>query len=171
MNKHVDFSDEDVIIVKHYQLEQFIEQSESNTDNPKYRFCMHDSPDNKLQEMFIVRKKGEYCRPDRHDQIPETHMIMRGEEAVVLFDESGQITNVIFLGENDGVLAYRINAPIYHMTVALSDQAVDYEVKPGPFTRDMNEFPDWAPTYEEPDRVRKFMEYINCEIERRKNNG
>lgn len=65
MNKHVEFSNEDVVVVHRQQLDQFIEQSYSNTDSPKYRFCMHDSPDNNLQEMFIVRRKGEYCRPDR----------------------------------------------------------------------------------------------------------
>lgn len=169
MNKHVDFSNKDVVTVQYNQLEQFIAQSESNTDNPKYRFCMHDSPDNRLQEMFIVRKKGDYCMPDRHGSIPETHIIMRGEEAVVLFDEDGQVLNVIFLSENADVLAYRINASIYHMTVTLSEWAIDYEVKPGPFTRETNEFPNWAPSYEEPDKVERFMERIFCEIERRKN--
>lgn len=169
-NKHVDFSCDDVVIIQHTQLEDFIEQSASNTDNYKYRYCMHDSPDNKLQEMFIVRKKGDYCRPDRHACIPETHIIMQGEEAVVLFDEDGQIINIILLREGKGVLAYRINAPIYHMTVTLSDWAIDYEVKPGPFTRETNEFPDWAPTYEEHDEISKFMDYIIGEIERRKSN-
>lgn len=33
------------------------------------------------------------------------------------------------------------------MTVALSDAAVDYEVKSGPFTEQTNIFPDWAPSY------------------------
>lgn len=169
MNRHVDFSNEDVVIVRHNQLEQFIEQAVSNTDNPKYRFCLHDSPDNKLQEMFIVRKKRDYCRPDRHEKIPETHMIMSGEEAVILFNEKGEIQNIIFLGGKEDVLAYRVNSRIYHMTVALSDWAIDYEVKPGPFTREMNEFPDWAPAYDEQHKIEQFMDYITCEIERWKN--
>lgn len=171
MNKHVDFSDGDIVIVKHNQLEQFVEQSKLNTDNPKYRFCMHDSPDNKLQEMFIVRKKNEYCMPDRHEKIPETHIIMRGEEAVVLFDDCGKIIDVIFLGEREGVLAYRINAPVYHMTITLSEWAVDYEIKVGPFSRETNEFPNWAPTNDEQDKIKEFMEYTTCEVERRKNDG
>ena len=169
MNKHVDFSDEDIVIVRHDQLGLFIEQAVSNTDNLKYRYCLHDTPDNKLQEMFIVRKRGEYWRPDRHDKIPETHMIMRGEEAVILFDEKGRILNIIFLNEKEDVLAYRISSRIFHMTVALSDWAIDYEVKPGPFAREMNEFPDWAPAYDEQDKIEKFMHYITGEIERWKN--
>ncbi len=44
-------------------------------------------------------------------------------------------------------MAYRVNASVYHMTVALSDAAVDYEVKSGPFTEQTNIFPDWAPSY------------------------
>lgn len=170
MNKHVDFSEEDVVIIRNSQLEEFMEQAASNTDNAKYRFCMHDSPDNKLQEMFIVRKRGGYCRPDRHADIPETHIIMRGEEAVVLFDEDGTILNIIFLGEKEGVLAYRINGSIYHMTVTLSDWAIDYEAKLGPFTRETNEFPDWAPGNEETDKIESYMGYILKEIERQKDN-
>lgn len=167
MDKHVDFSNQDVVIVRHNQLEQFVQQSKSNIDNPRYRFCMHDSPDNTLQEMFIVRKKYDYYRPDRHHAIPETHIIMQGEEAVVLFNDCGQIIDIIFLGEKEGVLAYRINEPIYHMTFTLSEWAVDYEVKIGPFTSESNEYPDWAPVYGEKDKIEKFMEFIACEIERR----
>lgn len=170
MNKHVDFSNGDIVIVHKKQLGQFIRQSDMNTDNSKYRFCMHDSPDNALQEMFIVRKRGEYSQPDRHFRISETHMIMEGEEAVLLFDESGRILDVIFLGGSDGVLAYRINAPIYHMTVALSESAIDYEVKPGPFVREMNKYPVWAPLNTDIQKVREFMEYIMGEIDKRRNN-
>ncbi len=168
MNKHVDFSNKDIVVVKQSDVSSFIDQSNSNTDNAKYRFCMHDSPVNKLQEMLIVRKKGDYYRPDRHNGIPETHMIVCGEEAVVLFDDQGKILNVIFLGKDyNDVLAYRINAPIYHMTITLSDWAVDYEVKPGPFTSETNEFPEWAPSYDEHDSIERFMEYITSEIEKR----
>lgn len=168
MSKHVDFSTEDIVIVDHNQIKQFIKQSYENLDNPKYRFCMHDSPDNILQEMFIVRRKGEYYRPDRHKLTPETHLILRGEEAVVLLDEVGRVLDIIFLKQNSGALAYRINAPIYHMTVALTEAAVDYEIKPGPFTKEINEYPDWSPSNEEQEKVKKFMEYIIGEIKMRR---
>ena len=170
MNKHVDFSNEDVVVVHKKQVDQFVKQSYNNTDNPKYRFCMHDSPKNALQEMFIVRRKGDYGRPDKNNYIQESHMIMSGEEAVVLFDENGEILNVIFLGGKSDVLAYRINTPIYHMTVTLSDVAVDYEVKPGPFTEATNIFPYWAPIYEEKDKVNEFMKAVLYEIEKRREN-
>ncbi len=170
MNKHVDFSEEDVVIVRKQQLDQFIKQSYTNTDNPKYRFCLHASPENVLQEMFIVRKYGEYCRPDRHEDMPETHMIIRGEEAVILFDENGEILNVIFLGGENDVLAYRVNASIYHMTVTLSEFAIDYEVKPGPFMDKSNIYPDWAPAYGEIDKIEEFMRRMEVEINRRRNN-
>lgn len=170
MNKHVDFSNEDVVIVRKQQLEQFVKQSYVNTDNPKYRFCLHESPENMLQEMFIVRRYGEYCRPDRHDGIPETHMIIKGEEAVILFDEKGEILDIIFLGEGNEVLAYRVNAPVYHMTVTLSEVAIDYEVKPGPFTSETNIYPDWAPAYDEKDKIEEFMRHMVSEIDRRRIN-
>lgn len=52
------------------------------------------------------------------------------------------------------------------MTVTLSDWAIDYEVKPGPFTQDMNEFPDWAPKNDEHEKIEEFMGYITREIEK-----
>lgn len=168
MNKHVDFSNEDIVIVRRRQFEEFINQSNANTDNAKYRFCMHDSPENKLQEMFIVRKKGDYCMPDRHNDIPETHIIMQGEEAVIMFGEDGKILDVFFLGGESDVLAYRINTAVYHMTVAISEMAIDYEVKPGPFTPKTNEYPEWAPAYGEDNKIEDFMKYIINEIEKRK---
>lgn len=168
MNTHVDFSYKDVVIVKRTDLINFINKSSSNTDNPRYRFCMHDSPDNKLQEMFIVRKKGDYYRPDRHCDIPETHILVYGEEAVVLFDNQGNIINIIFLGGESDVFAYRINTRLYHMTVTLTDWAIDYEVKPGPFSSEINEFPDWAPPYGEQISIELFMRQIDQEIIKKK---
>lgn len=166
MNKHADFSKEEIVIVCRNQLDEFIRQSKENTDNQKYRFCLHDSPDNILQEMFIVRAKGEYFRPDKHVGIPETHILLKGEEAVILFKDNGEIDDIIIL--NDDILAYRINKSIYHTMIALSDVAVDYEVRPGPFMPEMSKHPEWAPVYEEKDKIKVFMDKIVDEVNRKK---
>lgn len=166
MNKHVDFSKEDIVIARREQLKDFISQAKENTDNHRYRFCMHDTPNNILQEMFIVRTKDEYFRPDKHFGIPETHLLLKGEEAIVLFKDSGEIDDIVFF--NNSIVAYRINKPVYHTMVALTDAAVDYEVRPGPFLPEMCEYPEWAPTYEEKDKIEIFMNKIKSEIAKRK---
>ena len=157
MDHLVDFSQGDIIKIHANQIAEFKKIALENKSKKRYRLCLHDSPNNKLQEMFLCRAIDDYCRPDKHYDIPETHTIIEGREAIVLFDDRGKILDAFVLDRNSGCLSYRINGSIYHMTIPLTDVAVDYEVKLGPFSPETNIFPDWAPDGSDKDAIKTFV--------------
>lgn len=130
----------------------------------RYRLCMHDSPDNILQEMFICRYIGDYCKPDKHFNMPESHTIIEGTEAIILFDDFGEILDIFILDRDKGYLSYRIDNDVYHMTVPLTEYAIDLEVKPGPFKPENNIFPKWAPDTDDEQAVQKFLDELMIKI-------
>jgi len=78
--------------------------------------------------------RGTYCPPHRHADPPksETFLVLQGEVAVFLFDDTGTVKARHILGR-DGVLGIDIAAGHWHCIAALSETAVCFEVKPGPW--------------------------------------
>lgn len=158
MIDHVaDFSVGDVIKVHSGQLTEFPLIAQGNMEKKRYRLCLHDNPDNRLQEMMICMVRGDYARPHKHHDMPESHMILMGKAAIVLFSDTGEITDAFLFDRERGYLSYRINADVYHMTVLLSDEVVEYEVKPGPFNPANNIYPSWAPDGEDGEEIELFL--------------
>lgn len=162
MKRTVQFMQGDVIKVTMEQIEEL--KNITKESGARSRLCMQDSPENCMQDMYICRKKGDYCRPDKHQGIPESHVIIDGTEAIVLFSDTGEIIDVFILNKETGYLTYRINSTVYHMTIPLSEYAVDLEIKPGPFDDKTNIYPEWAPHNTDHDGIRKFMEKVNQKI-------
>ncbi|MBQ9361080.1 MAG: WbuC family cupin fold metalloprotein [Lachnospiraceae bacterium] len=160
MEHIADFSKGDVVKVHSSQLLDFREIALNNNAKKRYRLCLHDSPENILQEMFICRTKGDYTRPDKHKGISESHTIIEGREAIILFSDDGEIIDSFILDRNGGYLSYRINADIYHMTIPLTDAAIDYETKTGPFTSESNIYPGWAPDGRDKEEASGFCRKI-----------
>lgn len=167
MDHLADFSIGNVIKIHSSQLQKFKEQAKKNKRKKRYRLCLQESSEGLLQEMIISRCKDDYCRPDKHRGIPESHTILEGSELIVLFDDDGTVTDAFLLDREKGYLTYRINEDIFHMTIPLTETAIDYEVKLGPFQPESNIFPDWAPKEEEKEAVEAFVKKIKAEVKNR----
>jgi cupin fold WbuC family metalloprotein len=78
--------------------------------------------------------RGTYCAPHRHSDPPksETFLVLKGKVVVFLFDDQGGITARHILGQ-DGLLGIDIAPGQWHSIAALTDTAVCFEVKPGPW--------------------------------------
>lgn len=96
--------------------------------------------------------RGSYAAPHRHLLVPkaESFIMLRGELALFLFDDAGQVTEHHVLGRN-GLFGVDVAPGIWHTVTALSESAVCYEVKPGPYDAATDkEFAPWAPREGEP---------------------
>ncbi len=162
MANEVYFNQNPVIRVGVGEIEALKEQAKKSK-NGKFRLCMQHSPGDPLHEMFIVRSRGDYGRPDKHLYTTESHTIVDGAMLVILFEEDGEIKEVFELSK-DNVHTYRIDTDIYHMQIPLTEQVVYYEVKLGPFTAESNVFPDWAPDPLETEQAAIFMKTLKERI-------
>jgi len=98
-----------------------------------------------------VLLRGTYVTPHRHLRPPksETFLILRGSVVFFVFADDGTIreTRTLAAGSDSGIpLGIDIQPGIWHTLAALTEYAVCFEVKPGPYDpEDDKEFAPWAP--------------------------
>lgn len=96
--------------------------------------------------------RGTYAAPHRHLLPPkaESFIVLQGEVAVFLFDDAGAVVAQHVLGRE--VLGIDLAPGVWHTLAPLSDTAVCFEVKPGPYdVANDKEFAPWAPAEGSPD--------------------
>lgn len=94
----------------------------------------HSSPADNPHRFLNALARGTYSAPHRHLNPPkaESFVALQGEVAVFLFDDEGGVAARHVLGRQ-GVLGIDIPAGVWHSIAALTDTAVCFEVKPGPY--------------------------------------
>jgi len=125
----------------------------------------HASPDSNPHRFLNAICRGSYCPPHRHvtPPKPESFLLLSGRLAFLMFDDSGAITACHRLGEN-GLFGVDVAPGLWHSIVALSDAAVCYEVKPGPYEPVADkDFAPFAPRENTPGAsayLRKLEEWV-----------
>lgn len=163
MNREVFFNQKKLIKIDQLMIDEMKEKAKTSAGG-KYRYCLQHSSQDNLHEMYIVRRKGDYGRPDKHLYTTESHTIVDGAMLVVFFEDDGQIKDVFELSK-DHYYTYRVDTDIYHMQIPITDQVVYFETKLGPFTDKSNIFPDWAPKPDETEKIVTFMNELQERIQ------
>jgi cupin fold WbuC family metalloprotein len=94
----------------------------------------HASDQSNPHRFLNALVRGTYVTPHRHvtPPKPEVFLALAGRIAFFLFDDQGNITHCYRLGEG-GMLGVDVEPGIWHSMAVLSESAVIYEVKPGPY--------------------------------------
>jgi cupin fold WbuC family metalloprotein len=96
--------------------------------------------------------RGSYGAPHRHLQVPkpESFVVLRGEMALFIFDDHGNVTERHVLGRN-GLLGIDVAPGIWHTVACVSATSICFEVKAGPYDAATDkEFAPWAPREGDP---------------------
>lgn len=96
--------------------------------------------------------RGSYAAPHRHLAVPkpESFVVLRGELGLFIFDDDGKVTEHHVLGR-DGLIGIDVAPGIWHTVACVSDTAVCFEVKAGPYDAATDkEFAPWAPREGDP---------------------
>jgi len=112
----------------------------------------HPSPSDNLHRFLNAWTRGSYAAPHRHWLVPkpESFVMLRGELALFVFDDHGVVTETHVLGRN-GLIGIDLAPGIWHTTTALSETAICFEVKPGPYDAATDkQFAPWAPLEGDP---------------------
>jgi cupin fold WbuC family metalloprotein len=94
----------------------------------------HSSMDDNPHRFLSVMIRGTYITPHRHRDPPksESFLVLEGELAFFIFDDAGQIASIHVLGRDP--LGIDIQPGVWHTIAVLSNHAVCFEVKPGPYS-------------------------------------
>jgi cupin fold WbuC family metalloprotein len=115
--------------------------------NHNFHASMEDNPHRFLNVMV----KGTYVAPHRHLDPPkaESFIVLEGEVAFFIFDDAGHVTRTEVVGGDP--IGIDIAPGIFHTLTPLSEHAVCYEVKPGPYSSATDkDFALWAPREGDP---------------------
>jgi cupin fold WbuC family metalloprotein len=165
-NDEVLYSDEPIVKLRPTDID-FLKQKSCSNERQRIRLCTHKDVDDKLHEMFIVHGKDAYVRPHKHLHKSESVHVIEGEVDVVLFDDSGSITEVIKMGEYSTGRTFfiRIAEPYYHTLLIRSDILVFHETTNGPFNYSDTVFADWSPEQSDITGQREFIARVNKDVE------
>jgi cupin fold WbuC family metalloprotein len=108
----------------------------------------HASAEDNPHRFLNVLLEGTYIRPHRHRDPPkaETFLVLEGQVVLWVFDNDGNVVETHLLDGDGPVRGVDVPAGVYHALTAVSDHAVCFEVKPGPYRAETDkEFAAWAP--------------------------
>lgn len=113
---------------------------------------IHQSYQDANQRLFNAIEPGSYIRPHRHASDPRDELLVaiRGLMELISFNDSGTVTNVLYLGtEKYGPgtsPAAEVPPDTWHTVIALESGCVLLETKAGPFDPDQpKDLAPWAP--------------------------
>jgi len=126
----------------------------------RFRYCLHRTTDDPLQEMVICVTRGSYFPPHRHPEAKsKSYHMIEGRLVMVMFDDPGNATELVPLGLTaDCRLIHRLALPVWHTIVAISEVAVYHECFVGPFRKDADvEIAAWAQRPDDAAGVGRFL--------------
>jgi cupin fold WbuC family metalloprotein len=122
-------------------------ESPRRRTNYNFHGAMEENPHRFLNVML----RGTYVTPHRHLDPPkaESFLVLEGEAAFFVFDDAGAVTRTHILGRE--CVGIDIGPGIWHSLAVLTDHAVCFEVKPGPYSAaNDKDFAPWAPREGDP---------------------
>ena len=134
-------------VIQEKILSQLIEEAKTS---PRLRknLNLHTELDEPIQRMCNAFEPDTYVRPHRHPQdgIWELFVVLKGQADVVLFDQTGTVTERVSIGEHGPNYVVEIPPQTWHTVVSQQTGTVLFEVKQGPYQPlTEQDFASWAP--------------------------
>jgi cupin fold WbuC family metalloprotein len=148
-------------IISDELIDQLLPMAASNPRG-RINYNIHSDYSEAVQRFVNVITYASYVRPHHHNQENnwEGIIILRGELSVFQFDNDGRILERIELSENGPVFAIELDATAPHCITALSEFAVIFEYKQGPYIIEEDKtFQQWAPA-EQDEQASLFNQWL-----------
>lgn len=119
--------------------------------SPRLRKNRNFHPDNDFPAHRLLNaiEPGTYVAPHRHldPRKDESMIVLRGRTGLVIFDDTGRITQTAVIAPNEGCCGVDIPHATWHTILALEPGTVFFEAKAGPYLPlAPAECAPWAPT-------------------------
>jgi cupin fold WbuC family metalloprotein len=130
------------------QLLDQVSQKAKAAPRRRMNHNFHQVPEDLLNRMLNAMEPDTYVRPHKHENPDkrEAFIVLRGSFLIVVFDDSGNITDHVILGNKQGMYGLEIPPRTYHTLISLEEDSVIYELKDGPYIPQSDKvFAPWAP--------------------------
>jgi len=141
----------------------FLIQARKASARGRTRILMHPDSASKLHEMYVLYGKETFIRANMHIDKDESVFVLEGIIDVVLFENSGHISEVVRLEANSANIGNFILLPAnqYHSVIIRSDFALLFESTPGPFDPAVTVYADWSPREDDLESQKIFLEMVD----------
>lgn len=166
LNEEVMFTIDGSVDIRQRDIEELKDKAGHN-QRKRIRLCAHLNVDDKVHEMFIVHTRDTYVRPHKHLAKAESIHVIEGSCQVILFDDAGNITQIVEMGDYSSGKAFfhRTAEPQFHTLLIPSDYLVFHETANGPFVPADTAFPGWAPDLSEETAGAEYMGELREAVE------
>jgi len=153
-------------IVTHELLHQL---SESARTSPRLRknHNLHTCDGSRCHRLLNAIEPASYIRPHRHldPEKDEAFILLSGRLGIILFSDTGEVTETVILSQQAGVLAVDVPHGIFHTALSLEPGTVFFEAKAGPYLPlNAAEVATWAPA-EGDAGVARYLEQLQAFLE------
>lgn len=145
----------------------FLKKRAEQSQRKRARLCAHRDDGDSLHEMIVVLKRDVYITPEKHLKNVESYHIIDGSADVVIFDEVGNVAEVVQMGDysSGSRFYYRLSDPLYHTLIIRSDFLMYHETRTGPFNKSDTVVATWAPGEKDVAGRETFMEGLAGKVE------
>jgi cupin fold WbuC family metalloprotein len=146
VNDEVFYCDSKFKQLNHKSFEFLLSRSSQNKRR-RCRVCTHNEPNSNMHEMFIMHRHGNYVPIHKHLKSEESSLILKGEGALICYEDNGQVAEVIYLNSDvtKGCNYLRVPVGQYHSLYIESDVFYFKETIEGPFIRGNYQEANWTP--------------------------
>ncbi len=109
---------------------------------------LHPTDESRCHRLLNAIEPASYIRPHRHldPEKDEGFILMGGRLGIILFSDSGAVTETVTLSHENGNLAADVPHGVFHTAVSLESGTIFYETKAGPYLPLTEaETASWAP--------------------------
>ena len=144
----------------------FIKSQAIRSPRFRARICAHKSDGDLLHEMLIAISSESYIHPHKHIAKSESFHIVEGSADVLIFDDFGNITNIVKLGAPGSGRSYfyRLSEDSFHTMIIQSNILLVHEVTNGPFDREQTVLAPFAPPECDKIAVRDYIKHLSGEV-------
>jgi cupin fold WbuC family metalloprotein len=141
------------------EIIELLKKTARSIPRRRARFCAHPSRDADQHDMVIASHRETYVAPHRHLEQSESFLIIQGTASLLLFDERGQLNEIVKMGPTGSELPffYRMPSRQFHSLSIESELLVFVESSKGPFRPGNTENAPWAPPDHDIENGRAFI--------------
>jgi cupin fold WbuC family metalloprotein len=138
--------------------------TETARTSPRLRknYNLHTFDTSRCHRLLNAIEPASYIRPHRHldPEKDEAFILMSGRLGIIIFSETGVVTESVILSRQGGVLAADVPSGVFHTAVSLEAGTVFFEAKAGPYLPlGEAETAAWAPP-EGDGRAAQYLEQL-----------
>jgi cupin fold WbuC family metalloprotein len=136
-------------------------------ESPRKRahYNLHRKLSDPVQRLCVAIEPETYIRPHRHAEpsTSEVFLLLRGSAILLVFDDSGRITERVQVSAGGPVSAVEITAAAWHTIASLETGSIFFEVKQGPYVQPKGKnIAEWAPEEGQPETAQFLDWYKNA---------